>query len=184
MTTDDESQNRDPPFSESGASDAQYTRPATWDDVKLLARYLADAGVEYALIGSYAIAAHGYNRFSEDIDVLVDPSRENTRRWIDALSRLPDGACRELSGKDDIFERSECRAVRVNDVFTVDLVPGACGHTWSVLKPHIETRSVDDTEIRVLSLEGLLLTKEGTRDKDRADARVIRAALEQVSRRS
>jgi len=31
----------------------EYTRPATWDDVKQLARHLEDAGVEYALVGGY-----------------------------------------------------------------------------------------------------------------------------------
>ena len=30
-----------------------FTRPATWEDVKLLARYFEEAGVEYAIIGGY-----------------------------------------------------------------------------------------------------------------------------------
>ena len=30
----------------------EFTRPATWEDLKSLARYLDEAGVEYALIGS------------------------------------------------------------------------------------------------------------------------------------
>ncbi|MBI2754220.1 MAG: hypothetical protein HYX46_12060 [Betaproteobacteria bacterium] len=38
---------------------AEFTRPATWEDVKRLARYLEEARVEYALIGGYALAAHG-----------------------------------------------------------------------------------------------------------------------------
>lgn len=58
----------------------EFTRPATWEDVKHLARLLEEEGVEYALIGGYAIAAHGYVRFSEDVDILVNPSRDNTRR--------------------------------------------------------------------------------------------------------
>ena len=44
---------------------AEFTRPATWEDVKRIARLLNDSGVEYALVGGYAIAAHGFNRFSE-----------------------------------------------------------------------------------------------------------------------
>jgi hypothetical protein len=28
-----------------------------------------DAGVEYALVDGFAITAHGFNRFSEDIDI-------------------------------------------------------------------------------------------------------------------
>ncbi len=84
----------------------------------MLARLLDEEGTRWALIGGYAIAAHGFVRLSEDVDILVDPSKENASRWIKALARLPDGAAREL------------------------------------------------------------LTKEGMRDKDRADAAVLRRALE------
>lgn len=155
----------------------EYTRPATWDDVKLLARYLDEAGAKWALIGGYAIAAHGFVRFSEDVDILVDPSVENTGRWITALARLPDGATRELVGQEDLFEREGPYAIRVNDEFTVDVMPSACGHGWAELFPFVEEQVVDGVPLRVLGLEGLLKTKEGMRDKDRADATVLRAAL-------
>lgn len=55
----------------------EYTRPATWDDLKRLATLLNDAHAEYALVGGYAIASHGFNRQSEDIDLLVNPTAEN-----------------------------------------------------------------------------------------------------------
>ncbi|WP_437302143.1 nucleotidyl transferase AbiEii/AbiGii toxin family protein [Sorangium sp. So ce388] len=157
---------------------AEYTRPATWEDVKLLARYLDEAGVRWALIGGYAIAAHGFVRFSEDVDILVDPSTENAKRWIAALSRLPDGATRELVGEEDVFEREGPYAIRVNDEFTIDVMPSACGHAWAELEPYVEERLIDGVRLRVLGLEGLLKTKEGMRDKDRADAAVLRAALD------
>ncbi|WP_437922928.1 nucleotidyl transferase AbiEii/AbiGii toxin family protein [Sorangium sp. So ce291] len=157
---------------------AEYTRPATWEDVKLLARYLDEAGVRWALIGGYAIAAHGFVRFSEDVDILVDPSTENAKRWIAALARLPDGATRELVGEEDVFEREGPYAIRVNDEFTIDVMPSACGHGWAELEPYVEERLIDGVRLRVLGLEGLLKTKEGMRDKDRADAAVLRAALD------
>ena len=40
----------------------EYTRPAIGDEVKAVARYFAEAGVEYALVDAYAIAAHGFSR--------------------------------------------------------------------------------------------------------------------------
>jgi hypothetical protein len=46
------------------------------------------------LIGGYAIAAHGFVRFSEDVDILVDPSPENAARWIAALAGRRDGSAR------------------------------------------------------------------------------------------
>jgi len=156
---------------------AEFTRPATWDDVKTVASYLNDAGVDYALVGAYAIAAHGYVRFSDDVDVLVDPSPDNARRWIKALEKLPDAASKELVGEEDIFARQGPFAVRINDEFTVDVMPAACGHSWDELRHFAEEIEVDAVRIRVLSLEGLLLTKEGVREKDRADRRMIEGAL-------
>jgi hypothetical protein len=156
---------------------AEFTRPATWDDLKLVARLLNEATVRYALIGGYAIAAHGYNRFSEDLDFLVDPSADNTRKWIAALSQLPDGACRELAGQEQLFQREGEYAIRINDEFTIDIMPAACGHRFEELKPHIEERELDGVRLPVLGLAGLLLTKEGMREKDRADRRVIEQAL-------
>ena len=162
---------------------ADFTRPATWDDLKFVAQALNAAGARYALIGGYAIAAHGYNRFSEDLDILVDPAPDNTRRWIEALSTLPDGACRELAGQDDIFQREGEYAIRVNDEFTVDVMPAACGHRYQELAPHIEERELDGVKVPILGLAGLLLTKEGMREKDRADRRVIEEALEALKGR-
>ena len=159
------------------STDPGYTRPATWSDVVHLAELFAKHGVSWALIGGYAIASHGFVRFSEDVDVLVDPSPKNTARWIAALSELPDRAARELADNPELFEEAGPYAVRINDEFTVDVMPAACGHSWAELAPFIETKTIDGCTIPVLGLEGLLLTKGGTRDRDRADAAVLRAAL-------
>jgi hypothetical protein len=157
---------------------AESTRPATWQDLLELARELNVQGARYALIGGYAIAAHGYNRFSEDVDLLVDPQRDNTPRWVRALSKLPDAAAAELAGDDEIFEREGHYAIRINDEFTVDIMPSACGHDWRELAKYIVYIEVEGVTIPVLSLQGLLLTKEGMRDKDKADRTVLLRALD------
>jgi hypothetical protein len=157
----------------------ETTRPATWSDLVQLAKLLNAANARYALIGGYALAAHGYNRFSEDLDILVDPRADNTPRWVEALATLPDAAARELRGENDLFERAGNYAIRINDEFTVDVMPAACGHSWEELSSYITNIEIDGVLIRVLSLEGLLLTKEGMRDKDKADAAVLRRAITQ-----
>ena len=162
---------------------AEYTRPATWEDVKRVARYLDEAGVEYALIGGYALAAHGLVRLTEDIDILVNPSAENSRRWIVALSRLPDGAARQLAAEPDVFSMQKSYAIRINDEITVDVLPSAGGLPWEQLRPHVHDLEIDGVLLRVLSLEGLLKTKGGARPKDQMDAAAITRALEQLGRR-
>ena len=47
----------------------QLSRPATLDDLKALLRSLNAHGVDYLLIGGYALAAHGYQRATTDIIV-------------------------------------------------------------------------------------------------------------------
>lgn len=157
---------------------AEFTRPATWEDLKFLAQRLRDANAEYALVGGYAIAAHGFNRFSEDIDILVDPSAENSMRWIVALSELPDGATRSLLRQPDVFSRDRRYAVRVNDEFTIDVMPSIAGRTWQEMKPFIQSIDLDGVELKLLNLEGLLLTKQGARPKDQLDAALLRQAIQ------
>ncbi len=161
----------------------EYTRPATWDDVRNLARMLHEAGVEYALVGGYAIAAHGFNRFSEDIDILVNPAAENSRRWVLALSELPDHATRELATNPDVFANDKRYALRINDEFTIDVMPGIAGHSWQQMQRHIETVDLDGIPLRLLNLEGLLMTKQGARPKDQMDAFVLSQALAEINRR-
>ncbi|MBV6415775.1 MAG: hypothetical protein CMLOHMNK_00296 [Steroidobacteraceae bacterium] len=160
----------------------EYTRPATWADLRDLARYLNEAGAAYALVGGYAIAAHGFNRFSEDIDILVEPGAANARRWMLALARLPDGAVKELAADEDVFAADRRYAIRVNDEFTVDVMPSIAGRSWGDMQPFIETIDLDGVPLRILDLEGLLLTKQGQRPKDQMDAAVLRAALDALKK--
>jgi hypothetical protein len=149
----------------------ERTRAATYEDLRRVAALLEAEHVEYAVIGGYALALQGIVRLTEDVDVLVEPSVENARRWVRALSKLPDGAAKELIGDDTLHE--EPYAIRINDEFTVDVLNSASGFTWADLAPY-RTR-IDG--INVLSLEGLLRMKERGRLKDRADAEAIRRAL-------
>jgi len=150
---------------------AERTRAATYDDVLRIASLLEGAGVEYALIGGYALAFQGIVRLTEDVIILVKPTRENARRWVTALSQLPDGAARELEGDETLHE--EPYAIRINDEFTIDVMNSASGFTWDDLLPY--RQRIDG--IWVISLRGLRLMKENGRLKDRADAEQIRKAL-------
>ncbi len=147
------------------------TRAATYQDVLKIADLLEAEQVEYALIGGYALALQGIVRLTEGVDILVEPSLENARRWVRALSKLPDGAAKELIGDDTLHE--EPYAIRINDEFTVDVMNSASGFSWTELLPY--RRRLEG--INVLSLEGLLKMKEHGRLKDQADAEMIRKTL-------
>jgi predicted nucleotidyltransferase len=161
----------------------EFTRPATWDDVKRVAGLLNEAGAEYALVDGYALGLHGFKRFTEDIDVLVNPSAMNSKRWILALASLPDGAAAALEKDSDVFASDTRYAVRVNDEITVDVMPSIAGRSWEEMRAHIQSIDLDGVPIRVLDLEGLLLTKQGVRPKDQMDAAVLRDAIAELEKR-
>lgn len=53
-----------------------------------LLRLFLEAGVEYVVIGGYAVIAHGYPRYTGDLDILIRPTLENGHRAVAALERF------------------------------------------------------------------------------------------------
>ncbi|MBW7923493.1 MAG: hypothetical protein H3C59_01980 [Burkholderiaceae bacterium] len=152
------------------------SRAATIDDLKTLVVSLNERGVEYLLIGGYALAAHGYHRATVDIDLLVPASRETGHALRQALLVLPDKAARDID--PDWFEEGD--NIRVADEIVVDVMFNAAGETFETLQAFAETIELDGVPLRTVNLEGLLRTKQGLREKDVADRRVLEAALRSV----
>lgn len=158
------------------ASDS--ARPATVDDLKHLLSALAAERVDYVLIGGYALYALGYQRATTDIDLLLRPTREQGERVQRALLSLPDRVALQLD--PDWFAEGE--TIRVADAFVVDLMFSACGESVATLRDHIVSVDLDGVPLRTLDLEGLLKTKQTSRDKDRLDRLVLERALEVLRR--
>lgn len=152
----------------------QFSRPATLDDLKTLLRSLNAHGVQYLLIGGYALAAHGYQRATTDIDIMVEATSQAGQHVKEALMVLPDQAAKDL--EPHWFEEGE--NIRVADAFVVDLMLNANGQTYDTLKRYAETIELDGIPVQTINLEGLLLTKQTMRDKDVADRIIIERALE------
>jgi hypothetical protein len=163
-------------------SEPRFTRPALWEDVLELARRLNRHGARYVLVGGYALAAHGLVRMTTDIDIAVAPDSDNNRRWVAALAELPDGVATELAGEDDPFAGNLLQAIRINDEFTVDVMPSVAGVPFAILEKHAERLVIDGEAIPVLDLRGLLDTKQQSEHpKDQADATLLREALARLS---
>ncbi|QXL83852.1 hypothetical protein [Comamonas sp. NLF-1-9] len=159
---------------------AEFARPATLQDLKKLALSLDAHGVDYLLIGGYALAAHGYQRATTDIDLMVEQTVDAGRRMKAALMVLPEQAAKDID--PDWFPEGE--NIRVGDEIIVDIMLNANGQTFESLKKYTQLIDVDGVCIRTISLEGLLLTKQTMRDKDQADRAVIERALEAIEAQS
>lgn len=55
---------------------------------RLLIADLADAEVEFCVVGALAMAVHGFPRATADVDIAVSTSTENLSRLADALRSL------------------------------------------------------------------------------------------------
>lgn len=157
----------------------EYSRPATLEDLKSLILSLNAQRADYLLIGGYALFAHGYHRATTDIDVLVPASKDAGERVRAALMVLPDQVAKDIDPA--WFEEGE--NIRVADAFVVDIMLNACGETYETLQQYAETVDLDGIPVRTINLEGLLLTKQTTRDKDVSDRIILERALKVLRER-
>ena len=152
----------------------QTSRPATADDLKRIVRALNDAGARYLLIGAYALFAHGYQRATTDIDLVVQGSVANGERVRQALLVLADQSARDIDPAWFI----EGDNIRVADEITVDLLFSPCAQTYELLQAHEQIVDLDGVPVHTVSLQGLLLTKQTQRPQDIQDSAILRRAIE------
>src|SRR5262245_61961393 len=57
-------------------------------------------GVRYLVAGGQAAILHGVLRTTQDVGILIEATEENCQKVITALSRLEDGAAKELVPRD------------------------------------------------------------------------------------
>ena len=138
--------------------------------LRLLARF-GEEGVEYVLVGGQAVRLNGFLRSTEDIDVLIRPTRQNGERVIRALSFLE--SSRELDPAWFEPQPGEVENIRVADELIVDLLFAANGETYESMQPFARQIAVDGVSIWVLNIDGLLRTKTTVREKDILDRRML-----------
>lgn len=158
--------------------DIDEARPATLDDLKKVIKSLNDNNVDYLLVGGFAIFAHGFERTTRDIDILVPLGKTNGEKVIQALIVLPDKRATDI----DLSWFEEGAVIRLGDEIVVDIMFNACGQTYEDLKKYEEIIDFEGVAIRTVNLEGLLLTKQTYRDKDNEDKFALKYAIEQLKR--
>jgi len=126
---------------------------------------LNEAEAMYLICGAQACILHGLVRTTEDVDILVEATEENCARVIKGLSKLADGAARELTPKDIL----ENVLVKVADELEVDVSTHARKVTYTDAVATSQTTVVQGVRIPFLSLDSLILSKETYREQDAFD---------------
>ena len=57
-------------------------------DFEELLRLLEEHNIEYLIVGGYAVAFHGFPRFTKDIDVFYNRSTSNIQTLLNALMKF------------------------------------------------------------------------------------------------
>jgi acylphosphatase len=136
---------------------------------------LNEAGANYLICGAQACILHGLVRTTEDVDILVEASKENCQKVIDALSKLADGAARELTPQDIL----ENVVVKVADEVEVDVSTHAWKVTYAEAIASARETTLAGVRIPFLSLDSLIASKDTYREKDAWD----RAQLVELKKR-
>ncbi len=109
---------------------ADAARPATVEDLKRLIEHLNREGVDYLLVGGYALMALGYQRGTTDIDLLLPRNVETGKRIKRALLYLPETGWLPFPiGIDDDRLVVDYRIVRASQHFIESLRPPGSGST-------------------------------------------------------
>jgi hypothetical protein len=54
-------------------------------DFKEFIQSLNENSVRYLVVGGYAVALHGYPRYTKDLDIWIDRNPENAKNWLKPL---------------------------------------------------------------------------------------------------
>ncbi len=73
------------------------------EDLREFVELLNALNVHYIVVGAYAVGYHGYPRFTADIDLFIERSRENAERLVQVIERFGFGDL-NLSADDFLKE--------------------------------------------------------------------------------
>jgi predicted nucleotidyltransferase len=135
-------------------------------DFKEFAELLDAKGVEYLLVGGYALAAHGHPRYTGDIDFWVRPSDANLLRLLDVLGDFGFGSLG--LGVTDFAEDTVVQLGQPPR--RIDLLTGIDGVSFDACFSRREQVVVDGVRLNIIGLEDFKANKRASgRPKDLAD---------------
>lgn len=142
--------------------------------VKVLAAFEAE-GVRYVVCGGAAMNFHGIARFTEDLDVFIDPVAENLERLRRALrSVFSDPEIESIRDEDLLGDYPAIQYVPPDGGFHIDLLT-RLGDAFRFEDLEVVRIPFGGLTISVASARTLYRMKRDTvRPRDRADAAMLR----------
>jgi hypothetical protein len=127
------------------------------------------SGAKYVLVGASAMQLWGTTRATRDVDILIEPSEQNARRVLEALSHLPLAIANEWLASD-IVKRP---VTIIGDMPNVDLLTVAWSVWYRDAAPAATVFEVEGVSIPTASIDHLIASKRTGRLQDAADIQVL-----------
>jgi hypothetical protein len=143
--------------------------------IKLLLSALEREGVRYAIFGAVALNLHGLARFTEDLDIFVEPEAANIKNLRTALRAVVnDPEIEQITADDLLGDYPAVQYVPPDGSFHIDILT-RLGEAFSFADLKTERIPLDDVMVTVVTPQTLYDMKKNTvRLKDRADAQMLR----------
>lgn len=136
-------------------------------DYKDFIQCLNDQHVRYLVVGGYAVALHGYPRFTKDMDLWIDRSPRNATRMVKALHQF---GFASLGLKESDFLTPNQIIQLGYPPNRVDLITSLEGVEFKTCYPRRIKVSLEGVEISFIDLDNLRLNKKASgRPQDLAD---------------
>lgn len=142
-------------------------------DIQDLIELLTGHGVDFIIVGAFAMAHFGYVRATGDIDVFVLPSRENAEKLVSALRAF--GAPLEAHGvKESDFSVPGIAYQLGLPPNRIDLLTEISGLDFAEACRDLEVGEVFGSPVKFLSLPNLIRNKKAAgRGKDLIDLQAL-----------
>lgn len=139
-----------------------------YPDFRDLLGALAEGGVEYLLVGGYAVAYHGYPRTTGDLDVWFNPTLANAERFSAVLQKW--GGFRASSVPPEKLMERERVFTLGRRPLRVDFMTDADGVAFDDCYARRVTAAIDGVTVTLIGLADLRANKAASgRDKDLID---------------
>ncbi len=130
-------------------------------------RLLETHQVDYMIVGGYAVAFHGFPRFTKDIDIFYDVAPVNIDRLCEVLVEF--GFREESLSREAMQTPGNEHVIGVAPI-RIDLVNRIDGVTFSDAQQNSVRGTYGPVEVSFIGREDLIRNKRATpRAKDKAD---------------
>lgn len=142
------------------------------DDFEELLKLFSKHKVKYCIIGAIAFAFHARPRYTKDIDILVEPSRDNAVNILHALKEFGFGSLnlseRDFTRKDQIIQLG-------HEPGRIDLITSITGLSFEKVWRGKEKGYYRQTKVYYIGRKELIRAKElAHRPQDIVDLDLLR----------